>query len=83
MQPTCCRWLANTFDGYVVRAHWQLDTFGHSSVTPALAALGGMDSIFFSRLDKQASQHQQLGAIGAEHVTVVLDPAADCGEVNN
>ena len=59
--PTCCRWLAQTFNGYVVRSHWQLDTFGHSSVTPALAALGGMDSIFFSRLDKQA--RQQLRAL--------------------
>jgi Glycosyl hydrolases family 38 N-terminal domain len=57
----CCRWLAKTF-GYVVRQHWQLDTFGHSSVTPALAALGGMDSMFFSRLDKQVGQHQCYGA---------------------
>lgn len=47
-----CRWLARTF-GYVVRQHWQLDTFGHSGVTAALSALGGMDSVFFSRLDKE------------------------------
>lgn len=44
--------MAKTF-GYVVRQHWQLDTFGHSGVTAALSALGGMDSVFFSRLDKE------------------------------
>lgn len=52
-RPWCAhRWLAKTF-GYVVRQHWQLDTFGHSGATAALSALGGMDSVFFSRLDKE------------------------------
>ena len=47
-----CRWLASTF-GYVVRQHWQLDPFGHSGVVGALSALGGMDSVFLSRIDRQ------------------------------
>lgn len=46
------RWLAKTF-GYVVREHWQLDTFGHSGVNAALSAMGGITSMFFSRLNSE------------------------------
>lgn len=47
-----CRWLASTFN-YIVREHWQLDTFGHSGVNGALSAMSGMTARFWSRLDTE------------------------------
>ncbi len=46
------RWLASTF-GYIVREHWQLDTFGHSGVNGALSVMSGMTSMFLSRVDTE------------------------------
>jgi alpha-mannosidase len=53
------RFLLKEF-GYVPRAGWQIDPFGHSSTQAALLSAGvGFDSLFFARIDYEDRRNRK------------------------
>jgi alpha-mannosidase len=56
------RFLLSEF-GYVPRAGWQIDPFGHSSTQAALLSAGvGFDSLFFARIDYEDRRQRKASS---------------------